>query len=131
MTDTSENLEALTQRSSTQLFTSNVTEMNTFNKLLKKYSTYWLVIRILLLVIVLAAAIFLSWWYNTDNVNDSVKTNTRYTWLTWLETLDRVSGLALGILITLVTRLIIAKGTKELKQNKIFEKLEAILKKSE
>ena len=71
------------------------------------------------------------WWYNTDNVNDSVKTNTRYTWLTWLETLDRVSGLAVGILITLVTRLIIATGTKELKQNKIFDKLEAILKKSE
>lgn len=115
---------------SPSIFDATAQEVSNVSKLINKYSRIWLAIRIVILAIILSAAIFLSWWYNAENVDESVKTNTRYTWLTWLETLDRVSGLALGIAITLISKLIVSTATKWITKNDILDVSAAILKKS-
>lgn len=115
---------------SPSIFDANAEEVSKVNKLISKYYGIWLAIRIVILAIILTAAIFLSWWYNAENVDESVKKNTRYTWLTWLETLDRVSGLALGIAITLISKLVVSTATKWITKNNILDVSAAILKKS-
>jgi hypothetical protein len=96
-------------------------EFGEFKTMASHYSSIWLTIRIIVLVTVLTAAVFLSWWYNSD-VDESVKTNTRYTWLTWLETLDRVSGLALGIFVTLLVRKMTSVVTQWAKSGTVLKK---------
>lgn len=128
MEETTELVDTI--KHSPSIFDANAEEVSKVNKLISKYSGIWLAIRIVILAIILTAAIFLSWWYNAENVDESVKTNTRYTWLTWLETLDRVSGLALGIAITLISKLVVSTATKWITKNNILDVSAAILKKS-
>lgn len=66
-------------------------------------------------------AVYVSVLYSRPNVDDSVKTSTRFTWSTWLETLDRVNGLAFGVILGLVIKLatteLFDKGNRKLSQS--------------
>jgi hypothetical protein len=103
-----------TLENSFSIFDVIAEDVTTVSELISQYSAIWLAIRIVILAILLTAAIFLSWWYNAEHVDESVKYNTRATWLTWLETLDRVSGLATGIAITLIVKLVVSTAKKRI-----------------
>jgi hypothetical protein len=53
---------------------------------------------IVLFIVTVIPGIVVSTHYNTDS-DEETKRGTRYTWLTWLETLDRVVGIVKFLLV--------------------------------
>lgn len=77
-------------------------------KIIQKVSFAWLLMRITGMIAILVIGSMLSFYYHSETATDSHKKHTRYTWLTWLEIIDRIFSLALGIMITIIIKVLMS-----------------------